>query len=68
MEIKLLPFDSELWEEYRGAYGNVCEEVKILMGDIKDIPTQYKLRRLDFDEKMIIKSLLITFAKISGTK
>ena len=22
-ELKLIPLDSELWEEYRGAYGNV---------------------------------------------
>ena len=49
--MKLVPFDSELWEVYRGAYGNVCEEVRIVIGDIENIPPQSKLLRLDLEEK-----------------
>ena len=49
--MNLVPYDSELWSLYPGAYGNVCEEIKIVMGDIKDIPPQSKLRRLDLEEK-----------------
>jgi len=51
MEIKLAGYNSELWELLHGAYGNVCEEVKILMGDVEEIPPQEKTRRLDFEEK-----------------
>ena len=49
--MKLVAFDSELWEVYRGAYGNVCEEVRIVIGDIENIPPQSKLLRLDLEEK-----------------
>jgi len=49
--LKLTPFDSELWDILHGAYGNVCEEVRILMGDVMEIPPQMKIRRLDFEEK-----------------
>lgn len=49
--MNLVPYDSELWTLYPGAYGNVCEIIKIVMGDIEDIPPQSKLRRLDLEEK-----------------
>lgn len=47
----LIPYDSELWDQYPGAYGNICEEVKIVMRDVMDIPSQAKLRRLDLEDK-----------------
>ena len=46
-----IPYDSELWEQYPGAYGNVCEEVKIVMGDVMDVPSQSKIRGLDLENK-----------------
>jgi len=49
--MKLLPFESNLWEIFTGAYGNVCEEVRIIMGDVDKIPPQTKLRRLETEEK-----------------
>lgn len=51
MDIKLTPYNSELWETFRGAYGNVCEEVKIIMGDLEPPQNFLKLRRLDPEEK-----------------
>ena len=30
MELKLVDFDSNLWEEYRGAFGNVKQEIELL--------------------------------------
>ncbi len=44
-ELLLLDYNSELWEVYRGAYGNVVEDVQILM---QAIPAheKLKLRRL----------------------
>lgn len=50
MQMKLLPFDSPLWETYRGAYGNICPEIKLLMG-AEPMSPQDRLRRLDFAEK-----------------
>ena len=47
----LIPYDSELWTIYKGAYGNMCEDVKIVMGDIMDISSSSKLERLDLEEK-----------------
>ena len=38
MEMKLVPFDSDLWDIYTGAYGSVRTEVKILMGHKKTAP------------------------------
>lgn len=35
-ELKLVPLDSELWEAYRGAYGNVAYDVKLLTGEEKE--------------------------------
>ena len=49
-ELVLVPLDSELWEIYRGAYGNVSREVAILMGE-PILEPQKKLRRLDMEEK-----------------
>ncbi len=51
MEIQLIPFHSELWDIFKGAYGNVCEEVKIIMNKENPIPVQEKIRRLDTEEK-----------------
>lgn len=50
MEIKLVDLNSELWETFCGAYGNVSKEVEILMGEPITEP-QEKLRRLDSEEK-----------------
>lgn len=50
MEIKLTDLNSELWETFRGAYGNVSKEVAILMGEPMTEP-QKKIRRLDTEEK-----------------
>lgn len=47
----LVPFDSPLWNRYTGAYGNVCMEVRILLGDVADIPPQGKLNRFDTADK-----------------
>lgn len=41
------PLESCLWEEYRGAYGNVAEEVAVLMGGREEAPDTHKLRRLE---------------------
>lgn len=50
MEFELVNLNSELWEIYGGAYGNVREEVAILMGG-PITERQEKLRRLDLEEK-----------------
>lgn len=39
--------DSWLWEEYRGAYGNVAKEVAVLMGEREEAPETGRLRRLE---------------------
>lgn len=49
--MKLVDLDSDLWEVFCGAYGNVSEELKILMGEVDKIPPQKKLRRLETEEK-----------------
>lgn len=49
-ELILVPLDSELWEKFCGAYGNVSREVGILMGE-PILEPQKKLRRLDMEEK-----------------
>ncbi len=51
MDIKLTPYDSQLWDTYRGAYGNVCEMVQVIMGDLAPSPNPLKLRRLDPEDK-----------------
>lgn len=35
-ELKLVPLDSELWEVYQGAYGNVAYDIKLLTGEEKE--------------------------------
>lgn len=49
--MNLVDLNSDLWEIFRGAYGNVSEELKILMGEVNEIPNQVKIRRLDTEEK-----------------
>ncbi len=51
MDIKLTPYDSKLWDVYRGAYGNVCEMVQVVMGDLEPSSNPLKLRRLDPEDK-----------------
>lgn len=51
MKMTLTPLDSPLWEVYRGAYGNVSEEVAIIAAAEKDAPPIGRLRRLDLAEK-----------------
>ena len=51
MDIKLTPYDSKLWDTFRGAYGNVCKMVQVVMGDLEPSPTPLKLRRLDPEDK-----------------
>lgn len=33
MDIKVIPFDSELWEKLPGAYGNMAQDINALIGD-----------------------------------
>ncbi|MCI8853152.1 MAG: hypothetical protein HFI32_06600 [Lachnospiraceae bacterium] len=42
---------SVLWENYRGAYGDVREYLVILMGEREDAPETFQLRRLDKEQK-----------------
>lgn len=51
MDIKLTPYDSPLWDDYTGAYGNVCKMVQVIMGDLAPSPNPLKLRRLDPEDK-----------------
>lgn len=44
-------FSSKLWEQYRGAYGDVREDVAFLFCPKELLPEMEKLRRLDFEEK-----------------
>lgn len=43
----LQEFDSILWEDYKGAYGDVREYLVILMGEREKAPETFKLRRLE---------------------
>ena len=43
MEPKLIEFDSELWEIFRGAYGNIKDDLKELM-ELDPILPEYELR------------------------
>lgn len=47
----LLPLEEELWEKFSGAYGNICEEMKLLLGNPEDVPPQEKIRWMDEEEK-----------------
>lgn len=67
MEMQLLPFDSPLWEIHTGAYGNVCPEIKLLMG-AAPVTSQNKLRRLDFEEKDDEQIAFDNLCKVSPTK
>lgn len=49
--LKPVEFTSKLWERYRGAYGDVREDVAFLFCPKDLIPDTEKLRRLDFQEK-----------------
>lgn len=40
-------FNSPLWENYRGAYGNIEDYLVILMGERDKAPETFKLRRLE---------------------
>lgn len=44
-------FSSKLWETYRGAYGDVREDVAFLFCPKELMPEMEKIRRLDFEEK-----------------
>ena len=50
MNIKYEPWDSPLWETYGGAYGILCDDVKMLMGELPMAP-QTRPRRLETEEK-----------------
>ncbi len=50
-ELQPVAFASELWETYRGAYGNVVEDVAFLFCREDLIPETEKIRRLDFKKK-----------------
>ena len=47
----LLPLEEELWEKFSGAYGNICEEITLLLGNPEDVPPQEKIRWMDEEEK-----------------
>lgn len=36
-ELKLVSLDSDLWETFRGAYGNVVNDVKLITGEEKEL-------------------------------
>lgn len=50
MDMKCESFDSVLWESYPGAYGNLRDDVKMLMGELPMAP-QTRLRRMETEEK-----------------
>lgn len=50
-ELHPVDFSSNLWEQYRGAYGNVREDVAFLFCPKELLPEMEKIRRLDFEEK-----------------
>ncbi len=49
--LKPVEFTSELWGIYKGAYGDVREDVAFLFCPKEMIPDTEKIRRLDFEEK-----------------
>lgn len=49
--MKLIHFDSYLWDDYTGAYGNVKDDVALLMGKEEDVPEQFRIQRLYREEK-----------------
>lgn len=46
-----VPFNSPLWDEYYGAYGDVREDVAFLFCPGELVPQMNKIIRLDFEEK-----------------
>lgn len=48
--IQCVDYDSPLWAEYQGAYGNVVDNIRMLMGD-QDIVPQQRINRLAHDLK-----------------
>ena len=46
-----IEFSSKLWDEYKGAYGDVREDVAFLFCPKELLPEMEKIRRLDFEEK-----------------
>lgn len=50
MGIKYEAWDSPRWETYSGAYGNICDDLKMLVGELP-MDSQARLRRLDTEEK-----------------
>ena len=48
--MRLLSLQSDLWDQYPGAYGSVRQEVAVLMGEAPLTP-QNPLRRLDPEER-----------------
>ncbi len=50
-KLKPVSFESPLWEEYRGAYGDIREDVAFLFCPKDLIPEMGKIIRLDFEDK-----------------
>ena len=50
-QLNPVPFSSPLWEEYRGAYGDVREDVAFLFCPKEILPEMEKIIRLDFEDK-----------------
>ena len=50
MELKLAPMDGDIWMKLKGAYGNVRDIVKLLMGAPEDIPVQKRVRSKDHEK------------------
>ncbi len=50
-QLNPVPFSSPLWEKYRGAYGDVREDVAFLFCPKELVPKMDKMIRLDFEEK-----------------
>lgn len=61
-KLKPVEFASKLWETYRGAYGDVREDVAFLFCPKDLIPETEKIRRLDVEDK---DSYEITFDNLS---
>lgn len=44
-------YDSDLWNQLKGAYGNVCDDVRILYEEKEDIEMPMRLNRMDKTKK-----------------
>ena len=49
--LRPVEFPSDLWQVFRGAYGDVREDVAFLFCPKDLLPEMQKLRRLDFEDK-----------------